>query len=104
MTIQQIIGLAFLIYGILYACWWIPKTLQLRKERRGNRMTDKQIFIMEQEKKLGYYRCTVGSLKKALQDLDDDAPIGVRFDGGYAYTDINELLLTESGLYILNCD
>lgn len=36
MTVQQIIGLAFLIYGILYACWWIPKTLQLRKERGGD--------------------------------------------------------------------
>jgi len=34
MTVQQIIGLTFLIYGILYACWWIPKTLQLRKERK----------------------------------------------------------------------
>ena len=32
MTIQQIIGLLFIIYGILYAIWWIPKTLQLRKE------------------------------------------------------------------------
>lgn len=67
-------------------------------------MTDKQIFIMEHEKQLECYRCTVGSLKKALEDLPDDAPIGVRFDGGYAYTDINELLLTETGLYILNCD
>lgn len=70
----------------------------------GSGMSEKQIFIMEQEKQLGCYRCTVGSLKKALQFLDDDAPIGVRFDGGYAYTDINELLLTENGLYILNCD
>jgi len=31
MTTQQIIGLVFIVYGILYACWWIPKTLQLRR-------------------------------------------------------------------------
>jgi len=67
-------------------------------------MTDKQIFIMEQEKQLGEYRCTVGSLKKALAGLPDDAPIGVRFDDEYGYTNIEELLLSESGLYILNCD
>ena len=34
MTIQQIIGLLFISYGIIYAMWWIPKTLQLRKEFR----------------------------------------------------------------------
>lgn len=34
MTIQQIIGLLFIIYGIIYAIWWIPKTVKLRKEFR----------------------------------------------------------------------
>lgn len=67
-------------------------------------MTDKKICDVEQKKQLGCYRATVGSLKKALEKLDDDAPIGVRFDGGLAYTDINKVLLTDRGLYILDCD
>lgn len=36
MTVQQVIGLAFIVYGVLYALWWIPKTLQLRNERKGD--------------------------------------------------------------------
>ena len=32
MTIQQIMGLGFIIFGVIYAIWWIPKTIQLRKE------------------------------------------------------------------------
>ena len=67
-------------------------------------MSDKQIFIMEHEEQLGDYRATIGTLKKALNGLPDDAPIGVRFDGGYGYADIERLLLTENGLYILDCD
>lgn len=73
-------------------------------------MSDRWICDIEHEiwKESTYhgedYRATIGSLKEALENLPDDAPIGVRFDGGYGYTDINELLLADSGLFILNCD
>lgn len=36
MTIQQIIGLLFVSYGLIYAAWWIPKTLELRKELKND--------------------------------------------------------------------
>lgn len=45
-------------------------------------------------------RATVGTLKEALKDLDDNLPIGVNFDGGYGYCDINYIIL-ENGLYRL---
>ena len=34
MTIQQIIGLLFISYGVIYAIWWTPKTIQLINERK----------------------------------------------------------------------
>lgn len=43
------------------------------------------------------YRATVGSLKKALEEFDDDLPIGVLYDTGYAYCDIYEIIL-QNGL------
>lgn len=44
------------------------------------------------------YRATVGTLKKALEGLDDDLPIGVNYDGGFGYTDLYKIIL-EDGLY-----
>ena len=41
------------------------------------------------------YRATVGSLKKALEQFDDDLPIGVLYDTGYAYCDIDEIIIEE---------
>lgn len=43
------------------------------------------------------YRATVGSLKKALENFDDDLPIGVLFDGGVAYCDIYSIII-DNGL------
>lgn len=43
------------------------------------------------------YRATVGSLKKALENFDDDLPIGVLYDTEFAYCDIHEIML-EDGL------
>ena len=43
----------------------------------------------------GDYRATVGSLKKALECFDDDLPIGVNYDDGYGYCDINEIIIEE---------
>lgn len=44
------------------------------------------------------YRATVGTLKEALEGLDDDLPIGVLYDTEFAYCDINEVLIGEDGL------
>ena len=39
MTMQQIIGLLFISYGIIYAIWWTPKTIQLIKETYDNNLS-----------------------------------------------------------------
>ena len=38
------------------------------------------------------YRATVGSLKRALEEFDDDLPIGVLYDSGFAYCDIHKII------------
>ena len=60
--------------------------------------------FLDESVEFEYFRPTVRSLKKALENLDDDSFIGVRFDGGYGYTDVQSILLTDKGLYILDCD
>ena len=47
------------------------------------------------------YRATVGSLKKTLENFDDDLPIGVLYDSEMAYCDLYEIFLGDDGLVIL---
>ena len=44
------------------------------------------------------YRATVGSLKEALNNFDDDLPIGILYDTEFAYCDINEIFVGKDGL------
>jgi len=44
------------------------------------------------------YRATVGALKKALENFDDDLPIGVLYDTEMAYSDLYEVFLGDDGL------
>ena len=44
------------------------------------------------------YRATVGSLKKALENFDDDLPIGVLYDGEMAYSDLHYVFLGDDDL------
>ncbi|MBP5423005.1 MAG: hypothetical protein J6Y78_11245 [Paludibacteraceae bacterium] len=44
------------------------------------------------------YRATVGSLKKALENFDDDLPIGVLYDSEMAYCDLHYVFLGDDGL------
>lgn len=66
----------------------------------------KQDIPCSKNKYYNDYRATVGGLKKVLEAFDDDLNIGVRFDTGFGYTDINEIFELEEkfGLVILNCD
>ena len=64
-------------------------------------MTEKRIPVEQKEFKelFGFtkdYRATVGSLKKALDGLDDDMTIGVLFDSEMAYCNIHAVLVTDS--------
>lgn len=66
-------------------------------------MTEKRIWIEHKDFKNQFglekdYRATVGALKKALENFDDDLPIGVLYDSEFAYCDINEIFLGEDGL------
>ena len=47
------------------------------------------------------YRATVGALKKALENLDDDLPIGVSYDSEMAYCDLHEVFIDNNDLVIL---
>ena len=73
-------------------------------------MTEKRYNEIDVEQSLNRwhndYRATVGSLKKALEDFDDDLSIGVRFDDGYGYAEINQIFELDKkyGLVILDCD
>lgn len=65
-------------------------------------MINKRVKVKNKDFKnqFGYerdYRATVGSLKRALDEFDDDLPIGVLYDTGFAYCDIYEIIL-EDGL------
>ena len=44
------------------------------------------------------YRATVGSLKKALENFDDDLPVGVLYDTEMAYCDLYEIFVGDDGL------
>ena len=44
------------------------------------------------------YRATVGSLKKALENFDDDLPVGVLYDTEMAYSDLYEIFVGDDGL------
>lgn len=44
------------------------------------------------------YRATVGSLKKALEHLDNDLPIGVLYDTEMAYSDLHCVFVGDDGL------
>lgn len=44
------------------------------------------------------YRATVGSLKKILEQFDDDLPIGVLYDTEMAYCDLHEVFVGDDGL------
>lgn len=50
------------------------------------------------------YRATVGSLKKSLENFDDDLPIGVVYDTEMAYSDLYYISLDDDGLVRLVCD
>ena len=47
------------------------------------------------------YRATVGSLKKALEGLDDDLPIGILYDTEMAYCDICEILISKGSVKLI---
>ena len=66
-------------------------------------MNEKRIRIKQKDFKnqFGFkrdYRATVGSLKEALENFDDDLPIGILYDSEFAYCDINEIFIGEDGL------
>lgn len=63
-------------------------------------MSEKKIHIEQKnfKNKFGFeidFRATVGSLKKALENFDDDLPIGVLYDSEMAYSDLH---------YVFVCD
>lgn len=71
-------------------------------------MSENKRFSVE-HKTNAYYndkRATVGALKKVLDNFDDGTCIGVKFDDGLAYTDINEVFELDDkyDLIIINCD
>ena len=76
----------------------------------GSKMTEKRYNTVEVETTLNKYhndyRATVGSLKKALENFDDNLHIGVLFDSEMAYTDIIELFEVDKkkNLVIINCE
>ena len=53
----------------------------------------KDRFVFEND-----YRATVGSLKKALENFDDDLPIGVLYDTEMAYSDLHYVFVGDDGL------
>lgn len=44
------------------------------------------------------FRATVGGLKKALENFDDDLPIGVVYDTEMAYSDLYYVFVGDDGL------
>ena len=60
-------------------------------------MSEKRIKVKQKNFKnlFGFerdYRATVGYLKEALEDFDDDLPIGILYDSEFAYCDIKEIM------------
>ena len=65
-----------------------------------------KIYIKQKnfKNKFGFendYRATVGSLKKSLENFDDDLPIGVLYDSEMAYSDLHYAFVADDGLVIL---
>ena len=66
-------------------------------------MSEKRFEIKQKnfKDKFGFendYRATVGSLKKALENFDDDLPVGVLYDTEMAYSDLYEIFVGDDGL------
>lgn len=66
-------------------------------------MSEKRFHIEKKnfKNKFGFendYRATVESLKKALEQFDDDLPIGVLYDTEMAYSDLHYVFLGDDGL------
>lgn len=66
-------------------------------------MNEKRIKIKQKDFKNQFglkrdYRATVGSLKEALENFNDDLPIGISYDSEFAYCDITEIFIGEDGL------
>lgn len=66
-------------------------------------MSEKKFYIEQKnfKNKFGLendYRATVGGLKKALENFDDDLPIGVLYDTEMAYSDLYYIFVGDDGL------
>ena len=62
-----------------------------------------KIYIKQKnfKNKFGFendYRATVRSLKEALENFDDDLPIGVLYDSEMAYSDLYYIFVAADGL------
>ena len=72
-------------------------------------MSEKRFYIKQKNFKNRFglendYRATVGSLKEALENFDDDLPIGVLYDTEMAYSDLYYIFVAEDGLVRLVSD
>ena len=66
-------------------------------------MSEEKFYIEQKnfKNKFGFendYRATVGGLKKALENFDDDLPIGVLYDTEMAYSDLHYVFVGDDGL------
>ena len=66
-------------------------------------MSEEKFYIEKKnfKNKFGFendYRATVGGLKKALENFDDDLPIGVLYDTEMAYSDLYYIFVGDDGL------
>lgn len=66
-------------------------------------MNEKRFYIKQKnfKNKFGLendYRATVGSLREALENFDDDLPIGVLYDTEMAYSDLYYIFIADDGL------
>ena len=66
-------------------------------------MNEKRFYIKQKnfKNKFGLendYRATVGSLREALENFDDDLPIGVLYDSEIAYSDLYYIFIADDGL------
>ena len=72
-------------------------------------MNEKRFYIKQKnfKNKFGLendYRATVGSLKEALENFDDNLPIGVLYDTEMAYSDLYYIFIADDGLVRLGGD
>lgn len=66
-------------------------------------MSEEKFYIEQKnfKNKFGFendYRATVEGLKKALENFDDDLPIGVLYDTEMAYSDLYYIFVGDDGL------